>query len=61
MSNPFQDARELQRKSLQEQLRKFPSYRDDEYLITPKAIMYGIILGCAAWGVVMLGLFLICR
>ena len=64
MSNPFQDARELQRKALLRQHRgrvfQFPDAPDD-YLVTPKAIMYGIILGCAVWGVIILGLFVIFR
>ena len=64
MSNPFQDARELQHRAMLREHRgrvlQFPDPPDD-YLVTPKAIMFGIILGCAAWGVIMLGLFFIFR
>ena len=64
MSNQFQDARELQRAALLRQQRgrllQFPDSPED-YLATHKGIMFGIILGCAAWGVFMLGLFFVCR
>ena len=64
MSDLFQEARELQRQAILQQHRghlwQFPD-ASDQYLITPKAIMFGIILGCAVWGVIMLGLFFIFR